>query len=181
MNNSLGVNGLGLNGLNPLSATANTFTFTTPSGGPTIPSITVPAGQLGPVCAAGVAVAAGTVTVTEVVPAGFTLASVTGGTLSGTTATATITAGQTTTLTFINDPALLIVLDPPLPPPPPLLLPPPLPPVVPLPPLTAPAAPMLPPAAAVPVIPESESLGLLASGLLGVGLFWRLRRRRDGA
>src|SRR5207244_3442309 len=115
----LGFNsGLGLNGLNPLSSIANSFTFTTPPGGPTIPSITIPAGQLGPICGAGVTVAAGTVAVTEVVPAGFTLTSVTGGTLSGTTA-------------------------------------------------------------GVPIIPESGSLGLLASGLLGVGLLWRLHRRRE--
>src|SRR5207237_2180361 len=114
-----------------------TFTFRTPPGGPTIPAVTIPAGQLGPVCGASVAVAAGTVAVTEVVPLGFTLIRVTGGTLAGNTATATITAGQTTTLTFVNDPGAVIIPPPLLPPPPPPLLPLPPPPLLPPPPAPA--------------------------------------------
>jgi uncharacterized repeat protein (TIGR01451 family) len=49
-------------------------------------------------------VAAGSVAVTEVALAGFTLQNVVGGTLAGTTATALIAPGQGRTLTFINAP-----------------------------------------------------------------------------
>jgi hypothetical protein len=172
-----GIGGIGgIGGLGPLSQVSNTFTWTTPAGGPTIPSVTIPAGQLGPICGAGVTVAAGTVAVTEVVPIGFTLTSVTGGTLSGQTATATITSGQTTTLTFINDPGVVIIQAPPLLPPPPLqFLPAPPPPLLP--------PPMAPPMAAaaaapgVPIIPESDSVTLLAIGLAAIGGFAVLRRR----
>jgi uncharacterized repeat protein (TIGR01451 family) len=55
-------------------------------------------------CTPGIAAAPGAVAVTEAVPAGFTLQSVTGGTLAGATATAPIIRGQPTTLTFINVP-----------------------------------------------------------------------------
>jgi CSLREA domain-containing protein len=178
--NSLGINGIGLNGLNPLASVSNTFTFVSPSGGVTIPAITVPAGQTGPVCAVGVTVAAGTVAVSEVVPVGFTLASVTGGTLSGTTATATITARQTTTLTFINDPTVILPPPPPplLPPPPVQFLPPPPPPLLPPPP-PAPASGARAPASfpEVPVIPETDSVALLALGLAAIGGLAILRRR----
>jgi hypothetical protein len=168
-----GLNGLG-SGLD-LTQVANTFTFTA-SPVVTIPSITIPAGQLGPICAAGVAVAAGTVAVTEVVPTGFTLASVTGGTLSGNTATATITAGQTTTLTFVNDPVTVILPPPPFLPPPPLqFIPPPPPPLLPPPPMAPPSAAAAAPG--VPVIPESDSVTLLAIGLAAIGGFAVLRRR----
>jgi uncharacterized repeat protein (TIGR01451 family) len=84
--------------------TATSFTFTTPPGGPAIPPSTVPPNTTAPQCAPGVTAAPGTVAVTEVVPAGFTLQSVTGGTLAGTTATASIVPGQPTTLTFVNVP-----------------------------------------------------------------------------
>jgi hypothetical protein len=170
-----GLNGLG-SGLNGLSQVANTFTFTA-SPAVTIPSITIPAGQLGPICGAGVAVAAGTVAVTEVVPTGFTLTSVTGGTLSGNTATATITSGQTTTLTFTNDPGVTIIVAPPplLPPPPLQFIPPPPPPLLPPPPAPAMAAGAAPPS--VPVIPESDSVVLLGLGLAVIGGFAALRRR----
>jgi hypothetical protein len=102
---------------------------------------------------------------------------VTGGTLAGTTATATITPGQTTTLTFINDPTTAIVppaAPPPVQffpasPPPPAAAPPPPPPLA-APPVTA-AAP------GAPVIPESESVALLAVGLATVGGLAVLRRR----
>ena len=156
------------------------------AGGPTIPAITIPAGQLGPVCATGVAAAAGTVAVTEVVPAGFTLNSVTGGTLAGNTATATITAGTTTTLTFINVPLHdhQHPEQPPILPPPPLqFIPPPPPPLLPPPP-PAPAAGARAPAAfpEVPVIPEADSLFLVVGGLVALGGLVglrSLRRRRD--
>jgi hypothetical protein len=167
--------GLGLQGL--------TVTFTTPPGGPAIPAITLPPGQLGPVCAAGVTLAAGTVAVTEVVPAGFTLQSVTGGTLAGNTATATITAGQTTTLTFINVPSNIIIPPPPLLPPPPLqFLPPPPPPLLPPPPIGGPPLGGFPPPDnqfAVPIVPEADTLALLLGGLGALGLLgrWRARRR----
>src|SRR5690349_12020443 len=85
-------------------ATATTFSFTTPPGGPAIPSITVPANTTAATCTPGVPAAPGTIAVTEQVPAGFTLQSVTGGTLAGATATAPIVPGQPTTLTFINAP-----------------------------------------------------------------------------
>jgi hypothetical protein len=168
--------GLGLQGV--------TVTFTT-SPVVTIPSITIPAGSLGPVCATGVAVPVGTITVTEVVPAGFTLASVTGGTLSGNTATATITAGTTITLTFINDPINIIVPPPPppiLPPPPIQFLPPPPPPLLPPPPPAPPMA-AAPAAPGVPIIPEADSMFLVLGGLVALGGLVglrSLRRRRDG-
>jgi hypothetical protein len=166
---------LGLGGVNP---GGSTVTFTTATGGPTIPSITVAAGQGGPVCAAGMTVAAGPVAITEVVPPGFTLQSVTGGTLAGNTATATITARQTTTLTFVNVPITVIIPGSPLqllqliPPPPPALLPPP----------PAPAASARAPAAfpEVPVIPEADSLGLVTMGMLAFGAILALRSRRRG-
>ena len=85
-------------------AAATSFTFTTPPGGPAIPAITVPANTTAAVCAPGVPAAPGSVAVTEAVPAGFTLQSVTGGTLAGATATAPIAPGQPTRLTFINAP-----------------------------------------------------------------------------
>src|SRR5439155_16448428 len=109
--------------------------------------------------------------------------SVTGGTLAGNTATATITARQTTTLTFVNVPISVIIPNPPLLPPPPLqLLPPPLPPL--LPPPLAPAAGARAPAAfpEVPVIPEADSLFLVVGGLVALGGLVglrSLRRRRD--
>jgi hypothetical protein len=168
--------GIGTN-VNPLQLQANTFTFTT-SPVVTIPSITVPAGTTTAVCAAGVAIAAGAVTITENVPAGFVLASVTGGTLSGNSATATVTAGQTTTVTFINDPSVTVIAPPLLPPPPPPLLPPPPPPPPLLPPPPPPppsAAPALP---GVPIIPEADSLALLGGGLLALGGLVALRRWR---
>ena len=80
------------------------FSFTTPPGGPTIPSITILANTNATQCTPSISLSVGSVAVTEAVPSGFTLQSVTGGTLSGTTATAQITAGQTTTLTFVNAP-----------------------------------------------------------------------------
>jgi len=68
-------------------------------------------------------------------------------------------------------------LAPPVLPPPPPLLPPVLPPPVALlPPPGAPAG--LPPVGAeVPVIPEADSLALLALGALGLAAGWALRRR----
>jgi hypothetical protein len=176
-----GVGGLG----SGLGLQGSTVTFTTPPGGPIIPSITIPVGSLGPICAAGVAVAAGTVAVTEVVPAGFTLNSVTGGTLSGNTGTATITANTTTTLTFINVPINVNIPNflPILPPPPLQFIPPPPPPLLPPPP-PAPAAGARAPAAfpEVPVIPEADSLFLVVGGLVALGGLVglrSLRRRRD--
>jgi hypothetical protein len=167
--------GLGLQG--------TTVTFTTPPGGPTIPNITLLVGQLGPVCAAGVTVNVGTVAVTEVVPAGFTLQSVTGGTLAGNTATATITARQTTTLTFVNVPTTIILPPPLLPPPPLQFLPPPPPPLLPPPPIApmGASAQVQSPMASVPVIPEADSLVLLIGGLAALGLLAARRgRRTDG-
>jgi hypothetical protein len=155
---------------------AATFAFTTP-GGSTIPSITVPAGQVGPLCGASVAVAAGPVAVGEVVPAGFALQSVAGGTLAGNTATATIAPGQTTTLTFIHEPTTGIPPPQALPPlqflpsAPPQFLPSSPPPAV-VPPLTA-AAPSAPGA---PIIPEGDSAALLAVGLAAIGGLAVLRR-----
>ena len=184
---------------------AGVFTFTSLPGGPTIPSITVPANTTGPVCVTatasfppfGTGLPVGTVSVTENVASGFTLQSVTGGTLAGTTATAIITAGQTTTLTFVNTPSVIppviptpIVPFPPVPPslglpvlpPPPLqFIPPPPPPLLPPPP-PAPTGGIAPRAAfpEVPVIPEAESLGLLVVGLAGLGVLlgWRGRRTK---
>jgi MYXO-CTERM domain-containing protein len=120
------------------------------------------------------------VPITEQVPAGFVLTSVSGGTLTGNTATATIRVGQTTTVTFTNDPTAVLVIpnSPALPPPPPFLfLPPPPPPLLPPP----PAAPIGAAQAAfpeVPVVPEADGLGLLVAGLLGLGAVAGWRRRR---
>jgi len=176
-----GIGGLGAG----LGLQGSTVTFTTPPGGPIIPAITIPAGQLGPICATGVAANVGTVAVTEVVPAGFTLNSVTGGTLAGNTGTATITAGTTTTLTFINVINTVIIPNnlPILPPPPLQFIPPPPPPLLPPPP-PAPAAGARAPAAfpEVPVIPEADSLFLVVGGLVALGGLVglrSLRRRRD--
>jgi hypothetical protein len=181
-----GVGGIGgIGGVGGLGLQGSTVTFTTPPGGPVIPSITIPVGQLGPICAAGVVANVGTVAVTEVVPAGFTLNSVTGGTLSGNTGTATITAGTTTTLTFINAPINVNIPNvlPILPPPPLQFIPPPPPPLLPPPP-PAPAAGARAPAAfpEVPVIPEADSLFLVVGGLVALGGLVglrSLRRRRD--
>jgi len=176
----------GLNGLNGLGLQASTVTFTTVPA-VTIPAITVPAGTTTAVCATGVPIAAGQVTITENVPVGFTLASVTGGTLSGTTnaATATITTGQVTTVTFVNQPVTVINNPLPLLPPPPLqFIPPPPPPLLPPPPpapmggMMAAASPM----ASVPVIPEADSIFLVVGGLVALGAIAglrSLRRRRD--
>ena len=91
-----------------------------------------------------------------------------------------VTTPATGTLRFSRSVNCFVPLPPLLPPPPPLLLPPPPPPLIPLPPTPAPMAPAAASApAGVPIIPEGDSLGLLASGLLGVGLLWRLRRRRE--
>jgi hypothetical protein len=92
--------------------TDGVFNFATPPGGPTIPTITIPANTTGPTCVLatesfppfGTLLPAGAVSVTETVPPEFTLQSVTGGTLAGSTATTTIVAGTTTTLTFLNAP-----------------------------------------------------------------------------
>jgi hypothetical protein len=169
-------------GLGGASLGESTVSFTTAPGGPTIPSITVAAGQSGPVCAAGVTVAAGPLAITEVVPPGFTLQSVTGGTLAGNIATATITARKTTTLTFVNVPSTVLI--PGSPPPPLPLIPPPPPPLLPPPPALLPPAPALAsvsgPAAPgeVPVIPEAQSGALLLGGLglLAIGVRWRRGR-----
>jgi hypothetical protein len=186
--------GIGFNPLGPVGGSnfgvgvgglqGTTVTFTT-SPAVTIPSITIPAGSLGPVCATGVSVAVGSIAVTEVVPAGFTLNSVTGGTLSGNTATATITANTTTTLTFINTPSTVIIPNqlPILPPPPLQFIPPPPPPLLPPPP-PPPAAGARAPAGfpEVPVIPEADSLFLVVGGLVALGGLVglrSLRRRRD--
>ncbi len=71
---------------------------------------------------------------------------------------------------------------PPPPAPPPPLLPPPLPPVALLPPPSAPPGPLLPPPAGaeVPLIPEADSLALLALGSLALAAGWALRRHRAG-
>jgi hypothetical protein len=171
----------GLGGVNPLQLQANTFTFTT-SPVVTIPAITVPAGTTTAVCAPGVTISAGTVTITENVPAGFVLTSVTGGTLSGNSATATVTAGQTTTVTFVNDPAVTVIQNN-LPLPPPLLPPPPPPPLLPPPPPGPPMGPQqMAPPGGVPVIPEADSLFLVVGGLVALGGLVglrSLRRRRD--
>ncbi len=180
-----GIGGIGGVGpVNPLQLQSNTFTFTT-SPVVTIPAITVPAGTTTAVCATGVAIAAGTVTITENVPAGFVLASVTGGTQSGNSATATITAGQTTTVTFINDPAVTVIPNnlPLLPPPPLQFVPPPPPPLLPPPPPAPPTGRAMAPPGGVPVIPEADSLFLVIGGLVALGGLVGLRslRRRDDA
>jgi hypothetical protein len=175
----------GVNPVNPLAFQSSTFTFTT-SPAVTIQAITVPVGSTTSGCAPGVAIAAGTVTITENVPVGFVLASVTGGTQSGNSATATITAGQTTTVTFVNDPTTVIVPPPPplLPPPPLQFLPPPPPPLLPPPPPPPPTAPQ-PAYPEVPIIPEADSLFLVVGGLVAagglVGLRGLRRRRNDEA
>src|SRR5262249_39680264 len=158
----------------PLSQVSNTFTWTTPSGGPTIPSVTIPAGQLGPICGAGVAVAAGTVAVTEVVPAGFTLTSVTGGAPSRPTPPAASTPRAAPPPPLPSAPARPWA--PPPPPPPRLRPPPPRRSRPPPPPPRLPPPPPAPPAAAaaapgVPIIPESDSVTLLAIGLAALGGF----------
>jgi hypothetical protein len=178
-------------GVNPLQAQSNTFTFTT-SPVVTIQPITVPAGSTASVCAPGAPIAPGTVTITENVPAGFVLASATGGTLSGNAVTTTVTAGTTTTVTFVNDPAAVLPLLPPtapsLPSPLPALpLPPPPPPLqalVPPPPALYPPPPAPPSERAafpeVPVIPEAENWVLLGAGLAALVVLAALcRRRRD--
>src|SRR5581483_6354460 len=89
-----------------------TFTFSSLPGGPNIPSITIGANSTGPVCVTatasfppfGTAIPAGSVSITENLPSGFTLSSISGGTQSGNTVTATIVSGQTTTVTFTNAP-----------------------------------------------------------------------------
>jgi hypothetical protein len=177
---NIGSPGLGVNGLS-----GTTVTFTTTTAGLTIPSITIPAGSLGPICTTGIPVTIGTsVAITEVVPTGFTLQSVTGATLAGNTATLTIVAGVNT-VTFTNATNTVIIPNnlPLLPPPPLQFIPPPPPPLLPPPP-PAPMAGARAPAGfpEVPVIPEADSLFLVVGGLVALGGLVglrSLRRRRD--
>jgi len=113
-----------------------------------------------------------------------------GNALQGSTAALCFTAATPCLLGTVTGPGLLLA--PPLLPPPPPPLPPPLPPLPPpLPPLPPPppappvgafGAPVSgalpPPGAAVPVIPEAESLLLLGVGLGAAGLLAWARRRR---
>jgi hypothetical protein len=140
------------------------------------------------------AVAAGATTVTCTV-------TMIGNAIIGSNVTVVFAAGLTSVGTVRGPgPAALAALGgPPLPPPPPLLPPPPppglLPPPPPPPGLLPPADPMgglaLPPSslamppgyAGIPVVPEADSLVLLAGGLIAVGAlasqrWWR--RRREG-
>ncbi len=180
-----GIGGIG-GGLSGLSGT--TVSFTASPSSIVIPSITIPPGSLGPVCTSAIPVTVGTaVTITETVPAGFTLQSVTGATLSGNTATLTIVAGANT-VTFVNAVSTVIIPNnlPLLPPPPLQFIPPPPPPLLPPPP-PAPMAGARAPAGfpEVPVIPEADSLFLVVGGLVAlgglVGLRSLRRRRADDA